>query len=295
MSWHCKASGAYAETSNDAYENAVMIQSYLSAKGWSFNAICAVIGNIGHEGGYNPWRWESDVVLPKGSSLIYSKKHGYGLMQFTPASGYINNASGFSGYGPNYTDQTGSQTDGNAQLELMDSNILGGYIPKSPYNLSFSEFKKSTADVQWLAAAWLYNFERPADPSSSIAARRESALYWYNKLDGDKPTPSTTKYVNILIEGNGNAYAVPSYGESGTEITLTATPTSGGSFEGWSVISGGVTIVDNKFTLGESDVYIKATFSGGKPVPTHKIPAWLLWQFTKNNQRWASTALTIMG
>lgn len=292
MSWHNKSTGAYGETSTEAYDNAVMIQSYLSAKGWGFNAICAVIGNIGHEGGYNPWRWQGDSVLAKGSQQIYSKSHGYGLMQFTPASNYINNAGSFSGYGPNYSDQVGSANDGDAQLELMNSNILGGYISTNAYPLSFTDFKVSTQDVQYLASAWLYNFERPYNPSASVAARRASALYWYNTLSGEKPSPSTTKYVNILVEGNGSAWAIPTKGESGTEVTLYNKVGSGAEFKGYSVLSGGVTIADDKFTLGDSDVYIKATFTGEKK-PTHKVPAWLLWYFTKNNQTWASTSIEI--
>lgn len=291
MSWHCKKTGAYDETGAEAYDNAVMIQTFLSGKGWGFNAICAVIGNIGHEGGYNPWRWQSDSVLAKGSSQIYSKSHGYGLMQFTPASNYINNAGSFSGYGVNYADEVGSQSDGDAQLALMDSNILGGYIKTSSYPLTFSEFKTSTADVEYLASAWLYNFERPYNPSASVAARRASAKYWYNKLGG--VTPSTSHYVNILIEGNGTAYSVPTYGDAGVEVTLYAKAGSGASFVGWTVLSGGVEIVDNKFTLGETDVYIRAKFTGDSPKPTHKVPAWLLWYFTKNGKTWASTNINL--
>ena len=55
--------------------------------------------------------------------------------------------------------------------------------------LSFSEFKVSTQTPEYLAGAWVYNYERPADPSATIAGRREAARYWYQVLQGLPPIP----------------------------------------------------------------------------------------------------------
>ncbi len=285
MSWHNKKTGAYAETSTEAYDNAVEVYNYLYDLGWTLNAISGILGNMGHEGGYNPWRWQSDDVLPKGSSEIYSKSHGYGLFQYTPASNYINNGSKYSGYGPNYSDEVGSQTDGLAQLALMNSNELGGYIKTSAYNLTFAQFKASTDTPEYLAGAWLYNFERPADPAATLAARQKSARYWYEKLGG--VTPSTGHYVNVLVEGNGTAWAIPTKADSGVTITLYETPGEDATFEGFTVTSGGVEIVDNSFTMPDNDVYITATFSGETP---KDFKPWLLY-FFKNSHVWSSLNL----
>ena len=46
----------------------------------------------------------------------------------------------------------------------------------------------------------------------------------------------------------------------GTEITLTATPNKGYHFKEWQVISGGVTIKDDKFTMPSANVEVKAIF-----------------------------------
>ena len=73
---------------------------------------------------------------------------------------------------------------------------------------------------------------------------------------------ATTEYtVTVSNDGNGTGTASPSTAAAGTEITLTATPNDGGyHFKEWQVISGGVTIVDNKFTMPEGNVDVKAIF-----------------------------------
>lgn len=76
--------------------------------------------------------------------------------------------------------------------------------------------------------------------------------------DGDT---TVTYSVTVTNDGNGTAEANPTSGETGTEVTLTATPkNSDYRFKEWQVISGGVTINDNKFTIGSSDVEVKAIF-----------------------------------
>ncbi|MBO6157719.1 MAG: InlB B-repeat-containing protein [Firmicutes bacterium] len=73
------------------------------------------------------------------------------------------------------------------------------------------------------------------------------------------PTPATYT-VTVANDGNGTGSASPSSGAEGTEITLTATPNEGYRFKEWQIITGDVTITDNKFTLGNSNVEVKAIF-----------------------------------
>ena len=75
--------------------------------------------------------------------------------------------------------------------------------------------------------------------------------------------------ITVTTEGNGTASASPAKAAAGTEITLTATPDTGYHFKEWQVISGGVTIVDDKFTMPDSNVEIKAIFEeDAPPAPT---------------------------
>ena len=75
--------------------------------------------------------------------------------------------------------------------------------------------------------------------------------------------------VTVTSGGNGTASASPAKAVAGAEITLTATPKTGYRFKEWEVISGGVTIVDDKFTMPDSNVEIKAIFEeDAPPAPT---------------------------
>ena len=79
-----------------------------------------------------------------------------------------------------------------------------------------------------------------------------------------------TEYtVTVTSGGNGTASASPAKAVAGAEITLNATPDKGYHLKEWQVISGGVTIVDDKFTMPDSNVEIKAIFEeDAPPVPT---------------------------
>ena len=82
------------------------------------------------------------------------------------------------------------------------------------------------------------------------------------------PTEHT---VTVTTEGGGTASASPAMAAAGTEITLTAMPNEGYHFKEWQVISGNVTIKDNKFTMPDSDVEVKAVFEKDAPAPTEFI------------------------
>ena len=70
-------------------------------------------------------------------------------------------------------------------------------------------------------------------------------------------------------EGNGTASASPAKAVAGTEITLTAKPVEGYRFKEWEVMSGNVTIKDDKFTMPSANVEVKAIFEeDAPPAPT---------------------------
>ena len=85
----------------------------------------------------------------------------------------------------------------------------------------------------------------------------------------DAPPAPAEYTVTVTTEGNGTASASPAKAVAGEEITLTATPDGGYRFKEWEVISGGVTIKDDKFTMPEGNVEVKAIFEeDAPPVPT---------------------------
>lgn len=82
----------------------------------------------------------------------------------------------------------------------------------------------------------------------------------------------------ISPDGNGTASASPAKAVVGTEITLTATPNEGYHFKEWEVMSGGVTIENDKFTMPDSDVEVKAIFEEDAP----PVPAECTVRFNAN-------------
>ncbi len=84
----------------------------------------------------------------------------------------------------------------------------------------------------------------------------------YDALDGSAPVADNTATVSVTVtnDGHGTGSASPASGTKGTEVTLTATPAEGYELDAWEVVSGGVTVVDGKFTIGDQAVTVKATF-----------------------------------
>jgi len=81
-----------------------------------------------------------------------------------------------------------------------------------------------------------------------------------------------TYAVTVTTDGNGTASADLAAAAAGTNISLNATPNTGYHFKEWQVVSGGVTIENDKFIMPDGDVEIKAIFekdaAPATPVPT---------------------------
>ena len=81
--------------------------------------------------------------------------------------------------------------------------------------------------------------------------------------------PETEYAVTVRDDGHGTGSAAPASATAGTEITLTATPNAGYHFKEWQVMSGDVTVRDDKFTMPSDNVEIKAIFEeDATPTPT---------------------------
>ena len=80
--------------------------------------------------------------------------------------------------------------------------------------------------------------------------------------------PAAEHTVTVTNDGNGTASASHAKAVAGTEITLTATPNTGYHFKEWQVMSGGVTIKDDKFLMPNGNVEVKAIFEKDAPAST---------------------------
>ena len=86
--------------------------------------------------------------------------------------------------------------------------------------------------------------------------------------------------VAVTDNGYGTAKADIEEGLEGTLVTLTATPAEGYNFYGWQVVSGGVKVSGDTFTIGNNDVTVKAIF-GKKPGISGKVTVYNVAQGIK--------------
>ena len=203
MTWHAKPSGPYGINSTEGRDNIFEMASNWPA--WTDEAKSAAIGNSVHEGGLNPWRWQSD-----SQSSVQSG--GYGLFQFTPGSGYI--SSGFPGITPNLSvsQQTSGATpeDGQTQCEVVatdylhkwNSNCWRSYWDPQTYNtlyayrqqvlnrwgtgssISLAQFGQCQ-DLDAATFIFLACFEGPRVPNFDV--RKNTAGKIYEIITGQSP------------------------------------------------------------------------------------------------------------
>lgn len=143
--------------------NARYIYQYLSARGWSLNAIAGMLGNFQVESTINPAIWES---LDEGDTA-----QGYGLVQWTPATKFIDWCD----------EQMLDHTKMDSALKRIEYELANGlqYYPTDAYPETFAEFKTSKKSAYYLGMAFVTNYERPAEVTT---ARGENAEYWYDYL-----------------------------------------------------------------------------------------------------------------
>lgn len=173
--WH--QSNSYLDEYGDYMTaNAFMVWQFFSALGFTPEAVAGLLGNMQQESGINPGRWQG------GSGP------GYGLVQWDPASNYLNWAAG-QGINTNDADQNG---DGQCTLINLCESV-GQWIPTSAYPYSWAQFAALT-DVNEAVRAFLYEYERAGTPM--LENRYTYAAHWYEIIKtgiwgvGDVGTPS---------------------------------------------------------------------------------------------------------
>lgn len=169
--------------------NARLIWKFFQAKGWTLQSVAAMLGNMETESTINPGIWENLQPWPPSSVGL----RGMGLVGWTPYSRIVN-----------WEQEHGYEFDsGPGQLEKLleemeHPEIEVTWIATSDYNFSFREFSQSTESPEYLADAFLKNYERPYNPNQPN--RAVQARSWFNFLLG---TPVFTPRLNSNnINGN---------------------------------------------------------------------------------------------
>lgn len=184
-------SGNYYLTESQCLFNAYIVRDYLLELGWSINAICGILGNMRYESGINPGIYES---------LVVADSSGYGLVQWTPSTKFIDWAN-----------------DRNYPIDDIEHQILrikyevengGQWASTSSFTLSFSDFTTSTETPEYLTEAFMRCYERPGN-FSTLQKRQDYARMLFNNWEGiepsdptepDDPDVTSPVYGNILIQ-----------------------------------------------------------------------------------------------
>lgn len=180
-------------SASEQKHNAEIIYSYLSDNGWSINAIAALLGNMEVESTINPGIWESLTTNPTTYYANNGRWPGFGLCQWTPYTKF----SEWAG--------TGWKTEYNKQLERLLWEMENGeqYYATANYPETFKEFSTSTKTAYYLAGAFLYNYERPANPNANDRGTR--AEKWHTYLNSLVEIPDEEAPVEEN-QGGGNGY-----------------------------------------------------------------------------------------
>lgn len=165
-------------TNTEMTVNAKYIYSYLINKGWTKNAIAGILGNMQSESSMNPARWQSDN--------IGNISGGYGLVQWTPATKFIDwctarglNRLSMDSALKRILEEVATDTQWGA-------NAVKG---SPPYN--FVGFTHSTESAYTLAVNFLWYYERPASQNSEpqdVSVQQErnnNAIHWFETLTGE--------------------------------------------------------------------------------------------------------------
>lgn len=122
-------------------------------------------------------------------------------------------------------------------------------------------FSGNTASALYMPpadAATVYPLIGFSSVSASGAVDHPINNYDINYTSGTKIDQYT---ITVQTEGNGTASSSETSAFPGTEIILTADPDNTGYYlKEWQVVSGGITITDNKFAMPSSNVTVKAIF-----------------------------------
>ena len=140
------------------------------------------------------------------------------------------------------------------------SEILYGENNESVYAAGDGSFviqetldERQTSDAMYI---------RAQDSAGNLSARQLAMV----------ARQAQTYAVTVTTDGNGTASADPSTAVAGAGINLSAAPNTGYHFKEWQVVSGGVTIENDRFTMPDGDVEVKAIFekdaASATPAPT---------------------------
>lgn len=156
----------YLSLSDMRVNASIMWRYFVHDRGWTPNAVAAMLGNIQVESTISPRLWQGR----EPPADIYATEKGYGLTQWTPARKLIEWAD----------DQGLDYRSGDVQMARIvyeyENNLQ--WSTDNILNMTWQDFVISTESPEILARVFVWAYERPSDPN--IELRQANARYWYN-------------------------------------------------------------------------------------------------------------------
>ena len=172
----------------------------------------------------------------------------------------------------------------------------GRRFQTSDYSNARGVYRSTNAGYEGNCFWWLRSPGGDSDVAADVFSDGSVYGYGYNVIDYDNAVVpalhlnlSSVIYYDVTVSNDGNGTASASIGSGvvGTNVTLTTAPKAGYQFKEWKVVSGGVTVTDNKFTIGTADVQVTAIFEEIPKTPDEvkdtKTKATYLITSTKTN------------
>lgn len=170
-------------------DNAQYIMNYFAALGWTKNAISAMLGNMSVESTVNPGLWQGRDE--------FDMSGGFGLVQWTPATKYIDWAATIG------ADDYAEYKLIEPQCQRIQWELENNEQWQETQGMSFLQFTQSTnPDLRYLSDRFCWGYERPADPD--LVLRGQNSYYWYNLLSYAGANSTKTKIIFML--GKPNIY-----------------------------------------------------------------------------------------
>lgn len=203
---------------NEIRYNGTIVANLLLPEGWTLNAVCGMLANMQCESNVNPGIWQG---LNSGNL-----SGGFGLVQWTPATKFINWCH--STFGADADITNGDYQIARILWEVENGQQWGG----SPTGMSFREFTQSTKTPYELAVEFLLAYERPLYQGPDVQAYRGGiGNDWWAHFGGtppDPPDPPIPDYkINLTWYGNGSCTVEPKNPEIGETVSVICKPARG--------------------------------------------------------------------
>ena len=180
---------------------------------------------------------------------------------------YSGGGGGGGSYTPSYTVSVNKAEHGSITVSPKSASngttVTITVTPDQGYALeTLKALDKNGNEIQLAEKNGKYTFTMPAGNVEVKAIFEKTAT----------PPPAPTYYsITVTKDGSGTASASHAKAAAGTEITLTAKADTGYTFKQWQVVTGSVTIKDNKFTMPAGNVEIKAIFEKDATPPAPPV------------------------